>query len=72
MYSTTGGPSGPPEQLLRALLFEVLYRVRSERLLMEELDYNLLFRWFEVRVRYRRLSPMSSDHVRGRGPASTR
>ena len=71
MYSTTGGPSSPPE-LLRALLFEVLYRVRSERLLMEELDCNLLFRWFEARVRYRRLSPMSSDHVRDRGPASTR
>ena len=39
-------PSIPPEQLLRALLLQVLYTVRSERLLMEELDYNLLFRWF--------------------------
>ena len=38
-------PSIPPEQLLRALLLQVLYTVRSERLLMEELDYNLLFRW---------------------------
>ena len=46
VYSTTGRPSIPPEQLLRALLLQVLYTVRSERLLMEELDYNLLFRWF--------------------------
>ena len=43
LYSTTGRPSIPPEQLLRALLLQVLYTVRSERLLMEELDYNLLF-----------------------------
>ena len=41
LYSTTGRPSIPPEQLLRALLLQVLYTVRSERLLMEELDYNL-------------------------------
>ena len=46
MYSTTGRPSIPPEQLLRALLLQVLYSVRSERLLMEQLQYNLLFRWF--------------------------
>lgn len=46
LYSTTGRPSIPPEQLLRALLLQVLYTVRSERLLMEQLDYNLLFRWF--------------------------
>ena len=45
LYSTTGRPSIPPEQLLRALLLQVLYTVRSERLLMEELDDNLLFRW---------------------------
>jgi transposase len=36
----------PPEQLLSALLRQVLYGIRSERLLMEQLDYNLLFRWF--------------------------
>ena len=42
--ATTGRPSIPPEQLLRALLLQVLYTVRSERLLMEELNYNLLFR----------------------------
>jgi transposase len=46
MYSKIGRPSIPPEQLLRALLLQVLYTVRSERLLMEQLEYNLLFRWF--------------------------
>jgi transposase len=46
MYSTMGRPSIPPERLLRALLLKVLYTIRSERQLMEQLDYNLLFRWF--------------------------
>ena len=46
LYSHTGRPSIPPEKLLRALLLQVLYTVRSERQLMEQLDYNLLFRWF--------------------------
>lgn len=46
MYSEIGRPSIPPERLLRALLLQVLYSVRSERMLMEQLDYNLLFRWF--------------------------
>jgi transposase len=46
IYSATGRPSIPPEKLLRALLLQVLYTVRSERLLMEQLEYNLLFRWF--------------------------
>ncbi len=46
LYSATGRPSIPPEKLLRALLLQVLYTVRSERMLMEELDFNLLFRWF--------------------------
>src|SRR5437870_2743702 len=46
LYSDIGRPSVPPEQLLRALLLQVLYSVRSERLLMEQLQYNLLFRWF--------------------------
>lgn len=45
-YSHTGRPSVAPERLLRALLLQVLYTVRSERQLMEQLDYNLLFRWF--------------------------
>jgi len=46
LYSAVGRPSIPPEKLLRALLLQVLYTLRSERLLMEALDYNLLFRWF--------------------------
>lgn len=46
MYSRVGRPSIPPEKLLRALLLQVFYSVRSERLLMEQLEYNLLFRWF--------------------------
>jgi transposase len=46
LYSDTGRPSIPPEHLLRALLLQVLYSIRSERLLMEQLDYNLLYRWF--------------------------
>jgi len=46
MYSTMGRPSIAPEKLLRALLLQVLYTVRSERMLIEQLDYNLLFRWF--------------------------
>ncbi len=46
LYSRIGRPSVPPERLLRALLLQVLYSIRSERLLMEQLEYNLLFRWF--------------------------
>jgi len=46
LYSHLGRPSIPPERLLRALLLQAFYSVRSERLLMEQLDYNLLFRWF--------------------------
>ena len=46
MYSKVGRPSIPPEQLLRALLLQMLYSVRSERLLVEEIDYNILYRWF--------------------------
>ena len=46
IYAKTGRPSIPPEQLLRALLVQVLYTVRSERMLCEQLQYNLLFRWF--------------------------
>src|SRR5437762_13670228 len=44
LYSAFGRPSIPPEKLLRALLLQVLYTVRSERMLMEQLEYNLLFR----------------------------
>jgi transposase len=46
MYARTGRPSIPPEKLLRAQLIQMLYTVRSERLLMEEIDYSVLFRWF--------------------------
>ena len=46
MYSQTGRPSIAPEKLLRAQLIQMLYSVRSERLLMEEIDYSVLFRWF--------------------------
>src|SRR2546427_9965327 len=45
MYSDIGRPSIPPEQLLRALVLQSLYTVRSERLLMEEIDYSVLYRW---------------------------
>ena len=46
LYSEVGRPSIAPERLLRALLLQIFYSVRSERLLMEQLQYNLLFRWF--------------------------
>jgi len=46
MYSRTGRPSIAPERLLRALILQVLYTIRSERMLVEQLDYNMLFRWF--------------------------
>jgi transposase len=46
MYAECGRPSIPPEKLLRAQLLQMLYSVRSERLLMEEIDYSILYRWF--------------------------
>lgn len=46
LYSPLGRPSIPPEKLLRAMLLQAFYSIRSERLLMERLDYDLLFRWF--------------------------
>jgi transposase len=46
LYATVGRPSIPPERLLRAQLLQVFYSIRSERMLMEQMDYNLLFRWF--------------------------
>lgn len=46
LYAASGRPSIPPEQLLRALLLQVLFTVRSERQLMERIDYDLMFRWF--------------------------
>lgn len=46
MYATRGRPSIPPERLLRAMLLQILFTIRSERQLMEQLNYDLLFRWF--------------------------
>ena len=46
LYSDVERPSIPPERLWRTLLLQVFYSIRSENLLMEQLDYNLLFRWF--------------------------
>jgi transposase len=46
IYGSEGRPSIPPERLVRALLLQMLYSVRSERMLMEQMEYNLLFRWF--------------------------
>src|ERR1700730_1882258 len=46
LYAASGRPSIAPEYILRALLLQVFYSVRSERLLVEQIDYNLLFRWF--------------------------
>jgi transposase len=46
LYAAVGRPSVPPERLLRAQLLQLFYSIRSERLLMEQLDYNILFRWF--------------------------
>ncbi len=46
LYSGIGRPSIPPEMLLRATLLQAFFSVRSERMLMEQIDYNLLFRWF--------------------------
>ena len=46
LYAAIGRPSVPPERLLRAQLLQIFYSIRSERLLMEQLDYNILFRWF--------------------------
>ncbi|MBV8097029.1 MAG: transposase, partial [Acetobacteraceae bacterium] len=46
LYASEGRPSVPPEQLLSALLLQVFYGIRSKRQLIEQLNYNLLFRWF--------------------------
>ena len=46
LYAATGRPSIAPESMLRALLLQVFFSIRSERLLVEQIDYNLLFRWF--------------------------
>ena len=63
LYSSEGRPSIPPEQLLSALLLQVFYGIRSERQLVEQLDYNLLYRWFVG---------LSPDDPSGTRPASRR
>jgi transposase len=60
LYSPTGRPSVPPEKLLRALLLQILYSIRSERMLIEQLEYNLLFRWF-VGLSDERAAPPPDD-----------
>ena len=71
LYAKTGRPSIAPEKLLRALLLQGLYSVRSERLLMEQLDYNLLFRWF-VGLMYRKnKNPFQSKSFKS-GPMNIR
>ena len=47
MYSSVGRPSIPPEQLIRAMLLQIFFTIRSERQLVERLDYDLMFRWLE-------------------------
>jgi transposase len=58
LYSHEGRPSLPPEQLLSALLLQAFYSIRSERQLMEQLNYNLLFRWFVGLLRSNLLSSL--------------
>ena len=66
LYARVGRPSIPPERLLRAQVLQVFSSIRSERLLMEQLDYNLLFRWFVGsffrRVVERAVGLMSDEH----------
>jgi len=71
MYSVTGRPSIPPERLLKASLLMALYTVRSERLLCEQLDYNLLFCWFLDMEWPRRASTTRASRATGRGCWST-
>src|SRR5438067_9634066 len=59
LYASEGRPSIPPEQLLSALLLQVFYGIRSERQLMEQLDYNLLYRWSAPALRICNSSPSS-------------
>lgn len=59
--SDVGRPSMPPERWLRAQLLQAFYSIRSERLLMEQLEYSLLFRWFVGLERVERAEPFLSD-----------
>jgi transposase len=69
LYASEGRPSIPPEQLLSALLLQVFYGIRSERQLMEQLNYNLMYRWFgafrpTIRSGTRPLSPRTATGCR--------
>ena len=72
LYVKFGRPSIPPEKLLRALLLQVLYTIRSERQLMEQLDYNLLFRWFVGPRHGRRRLGADDVHEESRSVAGRR
>jgi hypothetical protein len=73
LYSASGRPSIAPEYMLRALLLQAFYSVRSERLLVEEIDYNLLFRWFVgLGTRRKRQRLPSSRCVRSAHPNCSR
>jgi transposase len=64
LYAQTGGPSIAPEKLLRALLLQAFYSIRSERQLMKQLDFNLLYRWFDAERPLRTVG-LSIDDVVG-------
>jgi transposase len=73
LYAAGGRASIPPERLVRALTLQVLYSIRSERLLCEQLDYNLLFRWFVRLIEVKVARKLLRRVVRGRsGPACCR
>ncbi len=73
MYARVGRPSIPPEKLLRAQLLQMLYSIRSERLLMEEIDYSMLLRWLVVvpfRVHRRYALPTRCARLQSCGSAN--
>src|SRR5947209_17297718 len=72
IYSVLGRPSIPPERLLKASLLMALYTIRSERLFCEQLDYNLLFRWFWISKWTSRVSITRPSRAIGRGCWRTR
>ena len=72
LYSRIGRPSIPPEKLFRALLLQAFYSIRSERQLMEQMDYNLLFRWFVGLAAYFRSSGQPLHKIADRCFAKSR
>lgn len=72
LYSPIGRPSIPPEKLLRAMLLQAFYSIRSERLLMERLKYDLLFRWFAFQHELKlHNSDEALTHLRSRNLSGT-